>query len=425
MHIIDNKLKEREHQGNPIKVGIIGAGEMAKGLINQINRYTPGMRVIATYSRSPKKAEIAYQIAGVDKYLEVEDQISFDSAVQQGNAVITEHFQLLLESKDIDVVVEMTGDITFGLDAIVRSFEAKKHVVSFSAELEATFGPYLKEMAKKNKVLYTLGDGDQPGVTANLFRYVKMMGFSPLLCGNIKGMLDRYRTPTTQKAFAEAWGMNPIMATNFADGTKVNIEQACIANYTGMTVAQRGMLGIESTQHVDELTSEFDIDELKEKGGIVDMVIGAKPGPGVFIYASSNDMLSEKYLEYGKLGKGPLYSFYQPYHLLFFELAFSIARLVDFNDVTLDAEFGMKVEVVAIAKKDLIPGDVLDGIGGYSVYGECEDVQIARENFSLPIGISDGVTVKKRIKKDELVTFDDVNIDNIELLDAYMNQINS
>ena len=210
-------------------------------------------------------------------------------------------------------------------------------MVTFNAEIDATIGPYLQQKAAQAGVRYTLGDGDQPGVTLNLYRHVKSMGFNPLVCGNNKGMLDHYRTPETQKGFAEAAGISVNMATCFADGTKVSLEQASIANATGMQVARRGMLAIESGLHVDELTDRYDLDQLKALGGIVEMVVGAQPGPGVFVYAATDDPVSRRFLDYSKLGKGPLYSFYVPYHLLFFELPFSIARLVDFSDGTVDA----------------------------------------------------------------------------------------
>ena len=173
-------------------------------------------------------------------------------------------------------------------------------------------------MAVGKGVKYSIAEGDQPGCTMNLYRFVKNMGFEPLVCGNIKGMLDHYRNPDTQAAFAESWGMSPYMATNFADGTKVAFEQACIANATGMKVGKRGMYGYESKDHVDNLTHLYDVEELRRLGGVVDFIVGAKPGPGVFVYATTEDPHKIKYLDYGKLGKGPLYSFYIPYHLLFF-----------------------------------------------------------------------------------------------------------
>ncbi|MGC6431130.1 MAG: hypothetical protein ACON5F_08825 [Jejuia sp.] len=333
---------------------------------------------------------------------------------------------LICNSTEIDVVVEMTGQIQFGFEAIMKAFRAGKDVVSFSAELESVLGLYLREKAKEHGVKYTLGDGDQPGVTANLYRFVKQMGLTPLVCGNIKGMLDYYRTPATQKKFAESWGMNPVMATNFADGTKVNMEQACVANYTGMTIAQRGMLAYESKAHVDSLTGLYDFEMLQEKGGIVEMVVGALPSPGVFVYAASNDAYTTKYMRYGKLGDGPLYSFYQPYHLLFFELTFSIARLIDFDDVTLDAKYGMNVEVVSVAKENLKVGDTLDGVGGFKTYGLCETGQIMKAQNLLPIGLSENAVLKNNVEKDSAISFDDVELKGVStnLLEAYKEQSN-
>ncbi len=425
MYIIDQKLEEREASNNPIKVGVIGAGEMGKGLINQICRYTLGMIVAAVYNRTVEKAEQAMFASGVRGTQVVKSEREMTMAIENGKTAVTNDIDVLIECSGVDVLVEMTGHITFALENILKAFEKGKHVVSFNAELEATFGPLLKAKAAENNVLYTLGDGDQPGVTQNLFRHVKMMGFEPLLCGNIKGLQDHYRNPSTQASFAKQWDMTPEMVTSFADGTKISFEQAVTANATNMSVAQRGMIGPNFKGHVDEMTSGFypDVDKLKELGGIVDYVVGGKPGPGVFIYATTNDPLSAKYLKYGKLGDGPLYSFYVPYHLLFFELAFSIARLIDFKDITLNAEYGMKVEVVTVAKEDLKPGDKIDGLGGYKTYGICDNTVSARADNLLPIGLAENCVVKRSLKKDELIALDHIEFHNPALLEQYKGQI--
>lgn len=426
MYIIDQKLQERENNASPILVGIIGAGEMAKGVINQICRYTPGMKVSAVYNRTLEKAVEALKMAGEVEYDICKDEKSFNLSVEKGRVALSTEIEHLLNNGQLDVLVELTGHIEFGLDTILKAFEKGKPVVSFNAELEATFGPYLKEMAASSGVLYTLGDGDQPGVTQNLFRHVKMMGFEPLLCGNIKGLQDHYRNPTTQAGFAKQWDMTPEMVTSFADGTKISFEQACTANATNMCVAKRGMIGPDFKGHVDEMTSGFypDVDKLKELGGIVDYVVGAKPAPGVFIYATTLDNESVKYLRYGKLGEGPLYSFYVPYHLLFFELAFSIARLIDFKDITLDAEFGMKVEVIAVAKEEIKAGQTIDGLGGYKTYGICENSIEAREENLLPMGLAEGCIAVNDIKKDQVISLSDVDpVNKNELINLYLSQI--
>lgn len=417
MFIVDNKLKERELNDNPIKVGIIGAGEMAKGLINQITRHTPGMKVAATFNRNLERPKELYKIAGINRYKIVETVSEFQKAFKSKIPVITQNIEVLIKGKGLDILVDMTGSIEFSAKLTIDAIAHKKDILSFNAELDGTLGPILKYKADKAHVKYSVAEGDQPGVTLNLYRFVKGMGFEPLLCGNIKGMLDEYRTPSTQANFAKQWGMSPVMATNFADGTKVSFEQACIANATGMKVAQRGMLGYKSKDHIDDLTGLYDVDDLKKLGGIVDFIVGAKPGPGVFVYATSEDPLSIKYLDYCKLGKGPLYSFYIPYHLLFFEIPISIARMVDFNDTIVSAKAGPVVEVITISKTDLKEGDIIDEIGGYKTYGICENSDVSRQENLLPIGLADGSVVLKDISKDQALTFGDVQLPHNRLCD--------
>jgi len=410
MILLDTILRKRQKASKPIKVGIVGAGEMAKGLINQIKKHTPGMIVSATYSRSLDKPIAAYETAGIDMYKIVDTIEDFEDAIKSKIAIITQNVAHLIESKSIDIIVDMTGSIEFSAKITMDAIEHKKDILSFNAELDATIGPIIKYKADKAGVKYSVAEGDQPGVTLNLYRFVKGMGFEPLVCGNIKGMLDHYRNPSTQEKFAKHWGMSPYMATNFADGSKVAFEQACIANATGMKVAKRGMNAFESKEHVDDLTHLYNIDELRELGGIVDFIVGAKPGPGVFVYATTDDPHKIKYLEYGKLGKGPLYSFYIPYHLLFFEIPISIARMVDFNDTIVAAKGAPVVEVITVAKEDLKKGDMIDEIGGYKTYGICENTDIARKENLLPMGLADGCKLLKDIPKDGVISFDDVEL---------------
>jgi len=410
MIIVDNKLNQRENDNNPIRVGVIGAGEMAKGLVNQITRHTPGMKVIAVFNRSLTRPKEIYRIAGITEYRVIENLSEFHNEIDAHIPIITQNINILIKGEGIDILVDMTGSIEFSAKLTMDAIDNNKDILSFNAELDGTLGPIIKYKADRAGVQYSVAEGDQPGVTMNLYRFVKGMGFNPLVCGNIKGMLDKYRTPITQENFAKQWGMSPIMATNFADGTKVSFEQACIANATGMRIAKRGMLGYESKEHIDNLTHLFDIDKLKETGGIVDFIIGAKPGPGVFVYASCDDPLSVKYLDYGKLGKGPLYSFYIPYHLLFFEIPISIARMVDFGDTIIASKAGPVVEVISVAKTDLKTGDIIDDIGGFKTYGICENSEVARDQNLLPIGLAHGCVLKQNVSKDEPLTFNNVII---------------
>jgi len=414
--LVDTFLRKREESNNPIKVGVVGAGEMGKGLINQIHKHTPGMEVTVTYSRNIEKALESYQLAGIDNFRIVESLDELNESLNLGISSITQDINLLIKCENLDLLVDMTGSMEFSTQVTYEAIMNKRNILSFNAELDATVGPILKRMADGAGTRYSIAEGDQPGCTLNLYRFVKNMGFEPLVCGNIKGMLDHYRNPDTQKAFAESWGMSPYMATNFADGTKVAFEQACIANATGMKVGKRGMYGFESKEHIDKLTHLYDVDELKKLGGVVDFIVGPKPGPGVFVYATAKDPHSIKYLDYGKLGKGPLYSFYIPYHLLFFEIPTSIVRMVDLGDDICSAKAGPVVEVVAVAKKNLKKGDKLDDIGGFTAYGICENSESARKENLLPMGLINDCILLNDVAKDQVITFDDVKCPQDKLL---------
>jgi predicted homoserine dehydrogenase-like protein len=236
------------------------------------------------------------------------------------------------------------------------------------------------------------------------------MGLTPRVMGNIKGLQDPYRTPTTQRAFAEKWGQKPSMVTSFADGSKVSFEQAVVANATGMTVARRGLLAYEHRGHVDELTTRYDIDMLRSLGGIVEYVVGAQPGPGVFCLAEHADPRQRHYLNLYKLGEGPLYSFYTPYHLCHFEVPNTIARVAILGDATGRAIGGPCVEVCAVAKRDLRAGEMLDDYGHYMTYGECVSAAEMRTNRYLPEGLVEGCRLLRDLAKDAVVTYDDVEL---------------
>jgi predicted homoserine dehydrogenase-like protein len=207
------------------------------------------------------------------------------------------------------------------------------------------------------------------------------------------------------------------MVTSFADGTKISFEQAIVANATGMSVARRGMLGYDHHGHVDELTTRYDVDQLRELGGIVDYVVGAKPGPGVFVLATHDDPKQRHYLNLYKLGEGPLYSFYTPYHLCHFEAPLSAARVVLFGDAVLQPIAGPMVDVVTIAKCDLKAGDTIDGLGGYMTFGEAETAKITAEQNLLPIGVAEGCRLTRDVSKDTALTYDDVVLPAGRLVD--------
>jgi predicted homoserine dehydrogenase-like protein len=194
------------------------------------------------------------------------------------------------------------------------------------------------------------------------------------------------------------------------------MEQACVANATGMKVAVRGMYGYEHNGHINDMASMYDYEQMKALGGIIEYAVGAQPGPGVFVYATTTDPLNKHHLKYYKLGEGPLYSFYTPYHLCIFEVPTSIARVVDFRDYVLKPIGGPVVEVIAKAKTDLKAGTVLDGPGYYTAYGICENSDIVQKENLLPMGLADRVKLKNNIPKDKEITFDDIEYDSNDLV---------
>jgi predicted homoserine dehydrogenase-like protein len=408
MIIVDAALARRSAQGKPVRVAMVGAGFMGRGLANQIINSVPGMRLAAIANRAVERAQQCYREAGVECQT-VRTAGELQDAMDCGAYAVTEEAPLLCDAENIDCILEVTGTIEYATRVALRAIRNGKHFVTMNAELDGTVGPILKTYADKHGVIFSSSDGDQPGVEMNLYRFVKSIGLTPLVCGNIKGLQDPYRNPTTQKGFAERWGQRPEMVTSFADGTKISFEQAIVANATGMCVRQRGMSnGMEWREHIDGLTRHYDVDELRQLGGIVDYVVGAMPSPGVYVFATHDDPRQKHYLNLYKLGEGPLYSFYTPYHLCHFEVPLSIARVVLFNDPVVVPLAGPRVDVIAAAKTDLPAGTVLDGIGGYHTYGVAENADVTFRQQLLPMGLAEGARLLCDVKRDQVLCYNDV-----------------
>jgi predicted homoserine dehydrogenase-like protein len=416
--IVDTALRRRQAEGRPIRVALVGAGFMGRGLVNQVVNSVPGMELVAIANRTQANAERAYREAGVSEWEIVDDAQGVAKAIARGVPAVTCDHSAVTQAEGVDAVVEATGAVEHGAHVVLSAIEHGKHVVLLNAEVDGTAGSVLRARAEAAGVVLTGCDGDQPGVQANLVRFVRGIGLTPLVAGNIKGLQDEYRTPTTQRAFAEKWGQDPYMVTSFADGTKVSFEQALVANATGMTVERRGLRGADHHGHVDELTSAYDVEELRRLGGVVDYVVGAQPGPGVFVLAAHDDPRQRHYLNLYKLGEGPLYSFYTPYHLCHFEVPLTVARAVLFNDAAIQPLGPPTVEVVATAKHDLSAGATLDGLGGYDTYGVCERADITAADRLLPMGVAQDCVLTRDVAKDAVLTYDDVALPAGRLIDA-------
>ncbi|MEZ5947365.1 MAG: SAF domain-containing protein [Hyphomonas sp.] len=426
MIIVDTALRKRQAEGRPIKVGMIGAGFMGSGVVLQIAESVPGMQLCAIAARTPQRGVDAFtQTFDASDVVLASGQAELEDAIQANKPVVIDDPVALGQAEGLDAILEVTGSMDFAASGVLAAIESGKHVILMNAELDGTIGPLLKAKADKAGVVFTNVDGDQPGVQMNLYRFVQGIGVKPVLCGNIKGLQDPYRNPDTQRGFAEKWGQNVNMVTSFADGTKISYEQAIVANGTGMRVARRGMIGPDPTgrdptlplrpleEYIDLLAPHIDPDG----PGIVDYVVGAKPGPGVFVLGTHDNPRQQHYLNLYKLGTGPYYLFYTPYHLCHFEVPMTIARAVLFNDAALAPIGAPKVGVVSIAKRDLPAREVIDELGGFASYAEAENMdQIVRDNL-LPAGLAAGARLTRPVKKDQPITMTDVVLPEGRLID--------
>lgn len=368
------------------------------------------MRVVAISNRKPDRARRVFQYAGRENSVQVATLSELDRSIKDGVPAITDDALLLARSTAIDVIVDVTGSVEFGAHLALEAFKHRKDVVLMNAEIDATIGPILQVYARKYGAILSACDGDEPGVQMNLYRWVRGLGLIPRVIGNIKGLQDPYRNPTTQKGFAEKWGQNPAMVTSFADGSKISFEQSIVANATGFKVRSRGMSrGLEYRGDVMEICKLYDIDEVRALGGVIDYVVGT-PLTKVFVLAEHEDPKQQVYLNLYKMGEGPLYPFFIPYHLVHFEVPISIARVVLFRDSIAPPMAGPVVEVCAVAKRDLKAGEILDDYGMYMTYGEAVNTEEMSRSRYLPEGLVEGCRLRRDVKKDSVLAYADVDL---------------
>jgi predicted homoserine dehydrogenase-like protein len=289
---------------------------------------------------------------------------------------------------------------------VLDAFSHGKHVVLVNAELDSLLGPLLKLKADQAGVVFTNTDGDEPGVAMTLYRYLQQLGLHAVAAGNLKGMVDYYRTPETQRAFAEKNGQDARKVTSFADSTKLSMEATVLANATGFHVGRRGMYG-PACKHVRELARLLPAEEMLATG-LVDYALGAEPYTGAFVIVHEDSELKKTQLAYYKLGDGPFYVFYTPFHLPHIQIASTIGRAAVLHDPTVAPLAGPVCEVVTVAKRDLKAGERLDGIGGFCAYGLIDNAVAARKMNALPISLSEGCLLRRDISKDHVVSFNDV-----------------
>jgi predicted homoserine dehydrogenase-like protein len=404
--IVDTALQEREAAGHPIRVGMVGAGATGRAIALQLATPVPGIRLAAIANRTPEHGERAFREAGLARWVAAESAREAEAAIARGVPVLTDDPSVLTNCDAIDLLVEVTGTVEAAARVALDAFDHGKPVVLVNAELDSLIGPILKAKADQAGVVVTHTDGDEPGVAMTLLRYLRSLGLRPVAAGNIKGMVDYYRTPETQRAFAERNDQDARKITSFADSTKLSMEATVLSNATGFRVGRRGMYG-PACSYVREVANLLPAEQMLDTG-LVDYALGAAPHTGAFVIVHEDSPLKKVQLAYYKLGDGPFYVFYTPYHLPHIQIASTIGRAVIHHDPTVAPIAGPVCEVVAVAKRDLKAGERLDGIGGFRTYGLIDNATAARETAALPIGLSEGCVLRRDVVKDSVLSLQDV-----------------
>jgi predicted homoserine dehydrogenase-like protein len=413
--IVDKALARRAAEGNPVRVAIAGAGYSGHRIAYQIQTAVPGLRVVGITNRTLANAQAAFAGAGIRDVRTVTKQSDAEDAIRRGQFCVAEDSSVICAADGVDLVIECSGTVEPGAHNVLRAIEHGKHVVLMNVELDATVGPILKAKADAQGVVYSNSDGDEPGVAMNMIRFVRSIGLKPVVAGNLKGLYDPYRNPDTQREFAERAKQKATTMTHFADGTKLSMELNVLANGTGFKVGKRGMYG-PSLAHVNEAAAYYG--ERLINGGMVDFTVGAAPSNGAFVVGHTEDPMRMDYLKYLKMGNGPLYVFYTPFHLPHLEIPLTAARAALLQDATVAPIGAPSCDSVAVAKRDLKEGETLDGIGGYTAYALLENYETSRAQRLLPMGLSEGCKLRRAIPKDRAISYDDVEVPAGRLSDA-------
>ena len=409
------RLQERASKlGRPVRVGLVGAGQMGTGLLSQMEKMA-GMRVMACADVLPGRARAAYQEGSVDAALVAPDTDDLESAadaIEAGRRVATTNADWLVSIPNLDVILECTGVPEVGARVCAAAIEAGKNTVNMNVETDATIGYVLSKRAQQKGVVYTLVAGDEPGTIKEMYDFAEALGFEIVTVGKGKNNpLDRTANPDSCAPKAKAANMSAKMLASFVDGTKTMVEMTSIGNGTGYAPEKAGAYGPQCT--VKDLANIF---IPKADGGIfnargaVDYAVG-DVAPGVFVIITTDQPKIIADLNYLRLnGNGKYWALYRPYHLANLECPITVAKAALDNEVTLQTNRAPVAETVACAKRDLAPGDKLDSLGGFTMYGLIDRAEVAKAEGMLPLGLAVGATVVKPVKAGQPIRYDDVNL---------------
>lgn len=400
-------LQARAEAGKPVRIGLIGSGEMGTDIVTQV-QHMQGLEIGAIADLRLDAACDAVRVArqADEGYRVVDSASGISKAIESGAIAITQDAASICTHDQIDVVIDATGKPAVGAQIGLLAMEHGKHLVMMNVEADVTIGAYLRREAERLGVVYTLGAGDEPSSTIELIDFVSALGYPIVAAGKGKNNpLNVDATPDDYAAEAKARNMNPRMLVEFVDGSKTAVEMAAIGNATGLVPDVPGMHGPSATldQLHDVLCPVADGGILGRKG-VVDYTIGKGVAPGVFVVAElAHPRLRERMHDL-KLGKGPYYTFYRPYHLTSLEVPLSCARAALYGKSDMRPLPVPVVEVCAVAKRDLKAGEHLDAIGEYTYRAWALGADDALAKDAVPCGLLEGGTVKQPIKKGELLT---------------------
>lgn len=423
------QLRAREAAGNPVRVALIGAGKFGSMYLAQIPR-TPGVHLAAVADLSPEAAQRNLQRVGWEPARA--QAADLDTAIAQGNTWVTDDWQAVVRDERIDVIVECTGHPIAAVDHCLAAFEHGKHVVNVTVEADAFCGPLLAAEAARAGVVYSLAYGDQPALICDLVDWARTCGFPVVAAGRGHKWLPHFKASTPETVWgyygltpeqAERGGLNPKMFNSFLDGSKPSIESAAVANATGLAVPSDGLryppASIADIPYVTRPTEEGGVLERK---GMVEVVSSLETDGRVIPYdirmgvwvtvEGETSYIRNCFEEYNAHTdpSGRYFTLYKRWHLIGLEVGMSVASVALRREAT-GTPLQWLADVVATAKRPLKVGEILDGEGGYTVWGKLLPVERSLALGAVPLGLAHDVRLKRAVEADAVVTWDDVEID--------------
>lgn len=423
------KLTAREASGKPIRVALIGAGKFGSMYLAQIPR-TPGVHLAAIADLRPDLARRNLERVGWEPARSRAN--SMDEAVADGSTWVTEDWRKIVQDERIDVIVECTGNPSAAVDHCLQAFAHGKHVVNVTVEADAFCGPLLASEAERAGVVYSLAYGDQPALICELVDWARSCGFPVVAAGRGHKWLPHFRTSTPDTVWeyygltpeqAERGGLNPKMFNSFLDGSKPSIESAAVANATGLGVPANGLLyPPASIADIPYVTRPIAEGGMLEHKGMVEVVSCLEPDGrtipydirmGVWVTVEGEtSYIRNCFEEYNAHTdpSGRYFTLYKRWHLIGLEVGMSVASVALRREAT-GTPSQWLADVVATAKRRLKAGELLDGEGGYTVWGKLLPVERSLALGAVPLGLAHDVRLKREVAADTVITWEDVDID--------------